>query len=201
MAAVSAPIVTVPTTTQAGDRLLMLLTVNSTTVTAATPGGVNGWTQVGRQTAGTMATTLWTKVADPGDAGVTVVVPLSGSAKSTLTVAAYSGVDTSADPTVARASDTVNHAVRFTPAAVVPDGAWVVSYWADKSASTTAWTPEASVAARSAACGTSSGRICSALADSGPVLAGTNGLVSASTGTSSASATVWSVVLRPAPPT
>ena len=143
-----------------------------------------------------MATSLWTKVADPGDAGVTVVVPLSGNAKSTLTVAAYGGVDTA---TAVRASDTVSHAVRFTPDATVPDGAWVVSYWADKSATTTAWTPEASVTSRSGACGTASGRICSVLADSGPVLAGTNGHVSASTGTNSAAATTWSVVLTPAP--
>ena len=196
VSSVSAPIVVVPATVQGGDRLLMLLSVNSTTVTAATPGGVSGWTLVGRQTAGTMATSLWTKVADPGDAGVTVVVPLSGNAKSTLTVAAYGGVDTA---TAVRASDTVSHAVRFTPDATVPDGAWVVSYWADKSATTTAWTPEASVTSRSGACGTASGRICSVLADSGPVLAGTNGHVSASTGTNSAAATTWSVVLTPAP--
>ena len=52
----------------------------------------------------------------------------------------------------------------------------MVSYWADKSATTTAWTPEASVRA-GAACGATPGRICSALADSGPVLAGTNGPV------------------------
>ncbi len=199
VSATSAPIVTVPSTALAGDRLLMVLSLNSTTVTANTPGGVSGWTLVGRQTAGTMATSLWTKIAEPGDAGVTVVVPLTGSAKSTLTVAAYGGVDSTADPVVTRASDTVSHAVRFTPNATAVDGAWVVSYWADKSATTNAWTPESSVTARSTACGTSSGRVCSSLADSGPVLAGTNGHVSASTGTSSATATTWSVVLRPAP--
>jgi PKD repeat protein len=196
VSAVSAPIVVVPATAQAGDRLLMLLSVNSTTVTASTPGGVSGWTLVGRQTAGTMATSLWTKVADPGDAGVTVVVPLSANVKSTLTVAAYGGVDSA---TATRASDTVTHATRLTPDAAVTDGAWVVSYWADKSASTTAWTSETSVTTRSAACGTASGRICSLLSDSGPVLAGTNGHVSATTGTSSAAATTWSVVLTSAP--
>jgi PKD repeat protein len=198
VSAVSAPIVTVPASVQPGDRLLMLLSVNSTTVTANTPGGVSGWTLVGRQTAGTMATTLWTKVAEPGDAGVTVVVPLSANAKSTLTVAAYSGVDTGDDPVVTRASDTVSHAVRFTPNATAAAGTWVVSYWADKSATTTAWTPESSVTARSAACGTASGRICSVLADSGPLAAGTNGHASASTGANSAAATTWSVVLVPA---
>ena len=43
-----------------------------------------------------MATIAWTKVVEPGDAGETVVVPLSGGAKYTLTVADYGGVDTAA---------------------------------------------------------------------------------------------------------
>ena len=80
----------------------------------------------------------------------------------------------------------------------MPDGAWVVSYWADKSRDDDGLDArgvgDESVAARagpppagSAACSPTPGRL----------LAGTNGHVSASTGTNSAAATTWSVVLDP----
>ena len=61
----------------------------------------------------------------------------------------------------------VNDTVRLTPqVSGIPDGSWVVSYWADKSSTTTAWTPSGLVTTRGTGCGTSSARICSALADS-----------------------------------
>jgi PKD repeat protein len=199
VSAARTPTVTVPAGAAVGDRLLLVLSLNSSTVSASAPTGVTGWTQLDRVVSKTMATSVWTKVADAGDPGRAVTVPLSGSGKSTLTVAAYSGVDPAANPVFARAADTVNEAARFTPSVAVPTGAWVVSYWADKSSTTTAWTPEASVAARSAACAASSGRVCSVFADSGPVLAGTNGHVVATTNAASAAATTWSIVLAAAP--
>ena len=79
-----------------------------------------------------------------------------------------------------------------------PTGAWVVSYWADKSSTTTGWTPTSSVTARSAACGADGGQICNVLADSAAVVpAGSYGGITATTGTASAMATMWSVVIAP----
>ena len=61
------------------------------------------------------------------------------------------------------------------PTVTVPDrDSWVITYFSDKSSSTTAWTPPAGVAVRTASYGTGSGYITSLLVDGGaPVAAGT----------------------------
>ena len=133
---------------------------------------MTGWTQLDSVVAGDMRTVFWTKVVQAGDPGTQVTVPLSGTAKYTLTVAAYTGVDPTPGLTFARAADTANHANRVTPAVTAPEGAWVVSYWADKSSTTTAWTPAGSVTGRQMLCGADGGRICSLFADSGSAVAG-----------------------------
>ena len=84
--------VVVPATVRAGDRLVLVLSVNSTAPTFADPAG---WTRLGTAVAKTMSTTVWTRVAGPADAGATVRVVLSAAAKSTLTVAAYRGTSPS----------------------------------------------------------------------------------------------------------
>jgi hypothetical protein len=117
-----------------------------------------------------------------------------------ITLATYTGVDSAASLPFASAIDTGNRAARQTPAVNVPEGAWVISYWADKSATTTSWSPPASVTARQQACGADSGRICSLLADSAqPLSAGSYPGVTATTNAPSAKATTWSIVLPPAP--
>jgi hypothetical protein len=146
-----------------------------------------------------MRTVFWTKVVGAGDPGAQLTVPLSGGAKYTVTVAAYTGVDAGA-VTFARAIDTGNHAARVTPAVTTPEGAWVVSYWADKSSTTTAWTPSPTVTSRQSLCNADSGRVCSLFADSGDVVsAGTHAGITATTNAPSAKATTWSIVLAAAP--
>ena len=87
-----------------------------------------------------------------------------------------------------------------TPAVTAPEGAWVVSYWADKSTASTAWTPAASVTGREQACGADAGHICSLFADSGQVVtAGSYPGVTAITNAASNKATTWSIVLPTAP--
>ncbi len=193
------PSVVVPASAAVGDRLILALSLNNTTRTFTAPSGVTGWTQMDNLVADDMRTVVWTKVVQSGDPGATVSVPLSGSAKYTVTVAAYTGVDTS-PPVFTRAIDTANHAARVTPAVTAPAGAWVVSYWADKSSTTTSWTTQASVTSRRTACNADAGRICSAFADSGDVVpAGPNGGITATTNAPSSKATTWSIVLAPAP--
>ncbi len=194
----SSPRVTVPGTAAVGDRLILALSLNNTTRAVAAPTGVTGWTQLDSVVAGDMRTVFWSKVVQAGDPGQQVTVPLDGSAKHTLTVAAYTGVDPTQGLTFAAAADTANHANRVTPGVTVPEGAWVVSYWADKSSTTTAWTPAGSAAGRQMLCGADSGRICSLLADSGgAVPAGPYPGVTATTNASSSKATTWSIVLAP----
>ena len=89
---------------------------------------------------------------------------MDAAAKYTLTVAAYSG-DMLA-PQFAKASETVVRAGHTTPTIEAGAGDWAVSYWADKSSATTAFTLPGDVTQRQAICGTNAGHICSVLADS-----------------------------------
>jgi hypothetical protein len=144
-----------------------------------------------------MGTTVWTKAAAAGDAGRAVVAPLTGGAKSTLTVGAWSGGLETPGLEVDSASDTVKRTVRTTPGVTVPEGAWVASYWADKSGTSTGWTTSGATT-RAGACGTLAGHVCSLLADSGgPLPAGAAGAVDAATNAASKEATTWSFVLLP----
>ncbi len=145
-ASTSAPRVSLPPagSVAAGDRLVMALSLNSTVRTYSPPTGVTGWTLLDDVVAGDMRTVVWTKIAGAGDAGARVTVPLNGSAKHTLTVAAYRGVDATPALAFAGAADTANHAQRVTPSIAAPEGAWLISYWADKSSTTTSWTSASS---------------------------------------------------------
>jgi len=191
------PSVVLPGAASAGDRAVLVFSINSTDRTFTGPSG-GGWTLLDTNVAKTMATTVWTKTLQAGDAGTTVTVPLSGSAKSTLTAAVYSGVDPTTTPAFARAASTTDATTRTTPQVTAPTGSWVISYWADKSSTTTEWTTGAPVASRQAACAPTSGRICSLLADTGGQVSRGYGGIAASTGAPSGSATMWSIVLTPA---
>jgi PKD repeat protein len=197
---VATPNVTTPPTVAAGDRLLLVLSLNASTRVLAEPAGVTGWTVLGTTTSGTLQTRAYTKVATATDAGKKITVPLDAAAKYTMTVADYSGVRpgllVSAD-----LAETVNQAGHTTPAVDAPAGGWVVSYWADKSAATTAFTLPASVTGRQALCGANAGHVCSVLADSaGPVPTGPYAGRTATADTANATATMLSVVLRTVEP-
>ena len=88
---IATPNVTTPTTVSAGDRLLMVLTVNASTRVLSAPTGVTGWTVLGTTTSGSMQTRVYTKIADAADANTKVTVALDAAAKYTMTVADYSG--------------------------------------------------------------------------------------------------------------
>ncbi len=197
---VSTPNVTTPSTVSAGDRLVMALTVNSSSRVLGEPTGITGWTVLGTTTSGSMQTRFYSKVAVAGDASRRVTVPLDAAAKYTLTVADYSGVRSGA-LVVADLAETVNRAGHATPLVDAPAGAWVVSYWADKSATTTGFTLPGSVTGRHAVCSTGSGHVCSSFADSGgAVPTGQYGGLVATADTANATATTWSVVLRTVEP-
>ncbi len=195
---VATPWIVLPASVQAGDRVVLVLSLASTSRQVSAPTGVTGWSQAGNLAAGTsMRTVLWSKDAAAGDAGKRVNIPLNGSVKTTVQVAAYRGVDPTA-PTVVSKAEVNTRTVRTTPTAVAPAGAWVLSYWAGKSASATSWSLPASVTPGGTAANTGSGHITSALADSGSAVpAGNYGNLAATSNASTGSATTWTVVLAP----
>lgn len=197
---VSTPNVTTPPTVSTGDRLVMVLSVNASTRVMSSPTGVTGWTVLDTTTSGTMQTRVWTKVATAADASRRVTVTLDAAAKYTMTVAAWSGVRTGS-LVHADLAETVNRAGHATPTVDAPAGSWVVSYWADKTSATTAFTLPDGVTGRHALCSTGTGRVCSSLADSaGAVPTGTYGGLVATADGASATATTWSIVLRTVEP-
>lgn len=190
------PNVTTPSTVAAGDRLIMALSLNATNRVLSDPTGVTGWTVLGTTTTGGMQTRVYSKIATAADAGKKVTVTLDLAAKYTMTVADYAGVRTGTLVT-ADFAETVNRADHPSPTVDAPAGAWVVSYWADKSSATTGFALPASVTGRQALCSTGTGHVCSTLADSGgSVPTGQYDGPVATADSSSANATSWSIILR-----
>lgn len=189
------PNVTAPDAISPGDRLLLSLSVNVDTRVLSEPTGITGWTVLGTTTSGSMQTRVYTKVASAGDAGRKVAVPMSGAAKAVISIAASAGVEPGSVVS-ADFAETVNQASHTTPTIQAPAGSWVVSYWADKSSSTTGFTLPGSVSGRQALCNAGGGRICAALADSGgSVPTGEQAGLTATADSANATATTWSVVL------
>ncbi|GAA1582269.1 hypothetical protein GCM10009678_76270 [Actinomadura kijaniata] len=186
--------VTVPAAVQPGDALLLIANINSTAVTVTPP---PGWTQAGTQS-GLARSVVWQRVAQAGDAGRTVAVEVSDYAKIDLRLAAYSGTRTT-DPVaaVAESSDPSAVTTHTTPTVTAPAGAWTVSYWGDKSSTTTAWTAPDTVTTRANVIGAGSGRVTALYADSnGGVPAGSHGGLKATTDVASR-ALMWTIVLAP----
>jgi PKD repeat protein len=190
--------VAVPSGVAADNGMVLVSTVASETVTATAPAG---WTQVGQTTSKGMTSTVWQRVATDSDAGTSVKVTYSALVKSTVSVFAYSG--TSATTPVLGlqgAGETVSQAGHTTPTVPITDNrTWALSYWADDSSATTTWNLPAGVTARSAACGTGGGHICSASADSnGPVPGNQYGGLTATADSTSSKAVMWTVLLATA---
>src|SRR5690606_38306398 len=128
--------VTVPPGVQAGDAMLLFATMNYSTAEATPPAG---WTKVGTQTNGNSRSTLWQKVASAGDDGSAVSVEFADFTKVDLRLVAYANTGTSPIAVAEKAVDqTAEH--KTPQAAVTVPGSWVVSFWSDKSSTTTSWT-------------------------------------------------------------
>jgi PKD domain/Malectin domain len=190
--------VTVPASVRAGDGLVLVMTSNSSTVTYGDPAG---WTLVDSATTTGITTRVYSRVAGASDAGTPVTVTSSAIAKLDLRLAAYANTRTSVPVSVlTKAVETAAVASHTTPAATVTGpGAWVLSYWADKSGTTTAWTAPAGQTVRGVTIGTGTGRITSLLTDgNGAAAAGPAGGLTATTDTPGTKATMLTIVLAPA---
>jgi PKD repeat protein len=190
--------VTVPASVQPGDGLVLVMTSNSNTVTYGDPAG---WTLVGSASTTGITTRVYSKVATAADAGSAATVTVSAISKVDLRLAAYANTRTTAPISMlTKAVDTAAVASHTTPAATVTGSdSWVVSYWADKSGTTTAWTAPAGQTVRGTTIGTGAGRVTSLLTDgNAPAAAGTVGGLAASTNAPSTKATMLTIVLAPA---
>jgi PKD repeat protein len=188
--------VTVPTSVQAGDVMVLVTTTNNTTGTVTGPAG---WTLLDGATNGGTDTQshLWTRIATAADAGSNATVTSSNLAKMSTQLMAY---DNASGVTAhALAFDTVVRAERTTPVVpVAQSGSALVSYWADKSSSTSTWTMPAGVELRELSAGTGGGRITSAIGDTGSVVAGNAGGLTAVADSSNRRGVTWSIVIGPA---
>ena len=179
----------------AGDTLVLYGSFASATPGATTP---SGWTKIGDKATSAMDSAVWTKTATASDAGSTIKVPLTGSTtafKSTLTVAGYRGAGALTSSNLASSADSALVTNHVSPAVTATPGAWLLSYWADKSSTTTDWAEPASVTKREETLVTTTGRITSLLGDSnGGVPSGTAGGLTATTNATSKGVS-WSIVL------
>jgi PKD repeat protein len=187
--------VTVPSTVQPGDVMLLVSVQNSSSTVVTGPAG---WTLVagGVSTAAGMQSYLWSKVATTTDPGSVVRVANSSLSKTSLQLAAYS--DSSGVQAQAFAFSTTTSASRTTPVLNAPLGASaLVSLWAIKGAGTS-WTLPAEATVRNQTTGSPSGQVTAALGDSLQVGPGAVGGLTATADASSTKAVTWSIVLSPA---
>jgi PKD repeat protein len=190
----SRPSVTIPSTVQAGDVMVLFATTNRN-ATMTTP---TGWTSRGSRLDGTdLESWAFTRVAPTGAAGSRVTTTLDASSKVSLTVLAYAGGGPVV--TAAAAGETVTRATHQSPPVpVAVAGSFVVSHWVDRTAGHAGWTLPATVAWRNANAGTGAAQLEAVSGDSGPIQAGTWSGATATSGVASGKALSWSVVVPPA---
>ncbi|MFV0460911.1 MAG: PKD domain-containing protein [Actinomycetales bacterium] len=188
--------VAIPAEVQPDDVLVLTLAQAPGTVSAP-----SGWQQAGQQVSnsGDLTTTTWVRVAQAGDAGTNAQVDASGYVKMTLSLAVYRGVDPTAPvASYTSASETTSTQDHTTPdVASVPDGAWVLSFWADRTSSTTDWAPPAGESSRAEAVTVGGGRVTSLLTDGGGPTGGTHVGVTANANSATWKAVMVTIVLRP----
>lgn len=188
--------VTIPSSVQPGDLMVAILAANAGSVDFIVPAG---WET--RATEGTSAASavLISKVAATGDADSQLVVRTGSLVRGSLTFSAYRNATADA-ASFAMRGETSASATHVTPEVNAPVGAWVVSYWSDKTAATTAWTLPDGLERRQHGAGTGAGRLSWQLADTnGPVSAGTVGGVSATSNASTVHAIMATIALTPNP--
>lgn len=202
-----------PGTVEPGDLLLMVVSG----ATSADPGAVldankvalGGWTRRGDVADAGTRTVVYTRWATAGDPGRTVGVEFSDggttvATRAVVSTAVYAGV-ASVGP-VATANEPASDATlgHTTPAVGVPaDGDWVVSYWSDKTSTTTGWVPPLGQTGRAAPVSSydpavpGTVRVSGLLTEDGaPALAGPRAGITAVASGKSAAATTVSLVLR-----
>lgn len=190
----------VPASVQPGDDLLLFFSRSADSATLSGPGP--GWTPLGTLTDGTLQTTVWHRVATPGDAGSAVQVSGGGGQrKGALTLAVYRGTATTVpSATAVGAAEPATTATHVTPVVQAAAGSLRASYWADRGSEAAGWTAPAGEIVRALSAGTGGGRVGVLLTDRGEAEPGgaTGGLAAVSASASN-KATSWTILLQPMP--
>ena len=188
------PVVTVPVSVEATDRLVLFVTTNrAATLTAPT-----GWTVLGTVSDGTdLRSWVLTRVAGPSFAGTVVRPALDATSKTSLVLLAYSAAAApSAWTSRAEPASTTTHTAPAAPVAL--DASVVVRYFVDKSSTVHGWALPPGLVPRATTTGSGSGLLVAAAGDTTGVAAGTAPALSATSGVSSSKALGWTLVLPPA---
>jgi PKD repeat protein len=188
----------VPTQAAAGDAMLMFASWANTADPISVPAG---WHLLAKDVSSPLESDVFYKSVTPSDVGSTVPVSFSTAIKNSVTIADYSGADVSSIESFAKAADSTT-ATHTTPSApVTVDGSLAVSYWADRSGTTTAWNPPADVTADSNSFDTGTTYVTSLLGHSPSQVnssAGTYGGKTATTNAASGKGAEWTIILAPA---
>jgi PKD repeat protein len=189
--------VPVPSGATAGDTLLMFVSWSqpATAVAATVPAA---WHLVGTDTSGTLESDVYSRAATSTDPGSTVPVTFGAAVRNAVTLGDYTGADPGIEAS-AKAADTTTASHTTPTVAVTVPGSLAVSYWADKSGTTTGWTLPADVTGRSTFIDTGTSFDTSVLADSGSTVGtGNYGAKTATTNKPSGKGAEWTVILAPA---
>ncbi len=195
--ATTAAKVTTPSAVAAGDTELLFVSVGNSTATSSVIGPPSGWTQIGAKNPYPLQTAVFQRTATASDAGSVVTVPLSASSAAAIQLVDYTGVGSSAIG-VTDASDTSTASHTAPPGPVATSGSWVVSFWADRSSTTTAWNLPGGVTQRDVTIGTGGGRVTGVVGDSNsPVATGTYPAQTATVNAASGKGAMFTLVLPP----
>lgn len=188
----------VPAGTQAGDTLVIFLTVNSTTGTVSAPAG---WTQLQAPEGNAFRGRAWTKQATATDASTrpTITVTTSATVKSVMSMSAYrSTIGTPSVSASAAAITNTSASSHSAPAvAVAKAGSVVVRSWNVKASAAVTFGLPAGTTSRATAQGTGGGLVAAVVGDSAPAGAGDEPARSATTTAAVARSINFSVVVAP----
>lgn len=166
----------VPVTVAAGDTLLLFASANRADTVIGTPAG---WQRVGEQQDESLLTVVFSATATTNQPRP--VVTSSIRAKLDLQLLAYRG--TGGVSSIATAAETITRATHTTPTiGSVDTDSRTVSFWADKSSSTTSWTTGSGLERRLESIGAGSGRITSVTADARSSAGGATATASSANG-------------------
>lgn len=190
----TAHMIAVPEEVQAGDMLILYLTINTN---AATINHLGGWMQIQTYDAEVRGR-VYTKAATAADAGTTVTVTTTVAAKSVLGIAAYRSTGLVTIVSAQRAVTYTGTSSFLAPTvSVANEDSRLVHVWTEKSSTNLSWTVPAETTLRTRAAGTGSGKISGVLADETGVAAGSSPARAATTSAAAGRGIVFSVVITP----
>jgi PKD repeat protein len=183
----------VPAGAGTGDALLLFESYGTPTVTTTTP---SGWTLVGTATKTNLVTNVYSKVASATDHGTAVTATFSTSVHASLTLADYThaALPVESNGSASAVTTTTHTAPGLTGLSA---GSWVLSWFSDRSTTTTSWTGPSAETQRSTVFGTGGGAVSAMLADSAGPESGAYPAQTATTDATSGASVQWSVALSP----